>query len=173
MALPLRFLVAGGACAVFAACGGKPNTAPAASATGSTVTSPAATLATARARYHLVHSPVVIVEETSSGPAFQVRVRLDRKPPTDAQGAKMNILVGRAGADAPPAAYGDRERFCYTVSIGNDIGGGDPTLENVRPGSHVQVSVRVSGQPSIVRSSTVRSKTGARDPLATLSCGKR
>jgi hypothetical protein len=100
-------------------------------------------------------------------------VRFDRRPPTDAQGAKVNILVGRAGADAPLAAYGDRDRFCYAASIGNDIGGGDPTLEDVRPGSHVRVSVRIAGQPSIVRSVTARSMISAREPLAALSCGKR
>ena len=163
----------GGACVMLSACGGSPDAAPAANATESTVAPPAATPATARTRYRLVRPPVAIVEETSSGPAFQVRVRLDRKPPTDAQGAKVNVLVGRAGADAPPAAYGDRDRFCYTASIGNDIGGGDPTLDDVRPGSRVRVSVRIAGQPSTVRSVTARSKTSAREPLAALICGKR
>jgi hypothetical protein len=172
-AFALKLVMVGGVCVILAACGGGPDAAPAANATNSTVAPPAATPATARTRYLLVRLPVAIVEETSSGPAFQVRVRFDRRPPSDAQGVKVNILVGRSGSDAPPAAYGDRGRFCYTASIGNDVGGGDPTLDDVRPGSRVRVSVRISGQPSIVRSVTARSKTSAREPLATLSCGKR
>ncbi len=127
----------------------------------------------ARTRYGLVRAPVVIVEETSSGPAFQVRVRFTRRPPSDAQGLKVNVLVGRAGSDAPLAAYGNRGRRCFTASIGNDVGGGDPALDDVRPGSRVRVSVRVEGQPSIVRSVTARSKRTARGPLAGLGCASR
>ena len=121
-------------------------------------------------RYRLVHSPVAIVEQTSSGPAFQVRVRLNRRPPSDAQGVKMNVLVGRAGSDAPPARYGSRTRYCYVASMGDDVGGGDPALKDVRAGMPVRVTVRIAGQASIVRSVTLRSKAGARRPLAALGC---
>jgi hypothetical protein len=159
---------------VVAACGDSTG-AVSISRTSSTVPSQTTSRSDERGKthHHLVHQPVVIVEPTSSGPAFQVRLRLDSAPPSDAQGAKLNVLVGRSGADAPPQRYGVPTRHCYELSIGNDTNGEDPSLKNARAGSKVRVSVRVSGQPTIVHSETLHSKRGARAALADLGCTRK
>jgi len=173
MCSPLRRVVLAAGTAVLGACSGQPPTAPAHTRTQGSAASASAVRAASRSRYRLVHPAVAIVQETSSGPAFQVRVRFHRKPPSDAQGLKVDILIGKAGSDAPPAPYGNRARHCYAASIGDDVDGGDPALEDVRAGMRVRVSVRVSGQPSLVRSVTLRSVTGSHGPLAALGCGRR
>lgn len=154
-----------------AACGNQTG-AVSISRTSSTVahstTSP--TVRHGNTHHHLVHRPVVIVEPTSSGPAFQVRLRFDSAPPSDAQGVKLNVLVGRAGADAPAQRYGERNRYCYELSIGNDVNGGDPSLKNASAGAKVRVSVRVAGQPAIVHTETLHSRRGARSAIAALGC---
>jgi len=48
---------------------------------------------------------------------------MSRRLPTDAQGVRMNVLVGGSGSDAPPAPTDGRSRHCYAASIGNDIHG--------------------------------------------------
>ena len=52
-----------------AACGGRASTTAVAGATAE----PSKTVAATSVRYRLLHAPVALVEETSSGPAFQVR----------------------------------------------------------------------------------------------------
>jgi len=129
--------------------------------------------AASNTRVALVRPLVAKLEETSSGPAFQVRVRFNRRVPTDAQGPRLNVLVGSSGSDAPPQAFGGRDRHCYAASIGNDFGGDDPELKNVHSGSTVTVRVRIPGQAQIVEK--VRLKTGsrARSAFAALGCGQR
>jgi hypothetical protein len=124
-------------------------------------------------RYRLVRAPVALLEETSSGPAFQVRVRMNRRLPTDAEGVRMNILVGTSGADASPVPFGDRSRHCYAASIGNDIHGGDPALEDAHRGTIVRVSIRIPGQRTLVRSVTLKSRSGGASAFGALGCGKR
>jgi len=128
-------------------------------------------VAEASIRYRLLHAPVVLIEETSSGPAFQVRVRMNRRLPFDGQGVRMNVLIGTSGSDAPPVPIGNRRRGCYTASIGNDVHGGDPTLENAHPGKIVRVSIRIPGQRSLVRRVTLRSRSGSVSAFHALGCG--
>jgi hypothetical protein len=122
---------------------------------------------------HLVGPPVAMLVETSSGPAFQVRVRLDRRPPADRQGARVNVLVRTSGSDDAPAPFGLRSRRCYAASVGNDVRGGDPALRDVAPGDRVRVTVEIAGQRRIVRTVTLRSRTGARTAFAALGCGRQ
>jgi dipeptidyl aminopeptidase/acylaminoacyl peptidase len=131
------------------------------------------TAATTPLRYRLLHAPVALLEKTSSGPAFQVRVRMSRRLPTGAEGVRMNILVGTSGSDASPVSWGDRKRHCSAASIGNDIHGGDPVLKGARPGTIVRVSIRIPGQRTLVRSVPLMSRAGGVSAIGALGCGKR
>jgi hypothetical protein len=138
-----------------------------------TITAPSKIRMATSVRYRLLHAPVALIEETSSGPAFQVRVRMSRRLPTDAQGVRMNVLVGTSGSDAPPVPTGDRNRHCYAASIGNDLHGGDPALKDVHRGTVVRVSIRIPGQRTLVRKVALRSRSEGIAAFAALKCGKR
>jgi hypothetical protein len=71
----------------------------------------------------------------------------------------MDVLVGTSGSDAPPVPVGDPSRHCYSASIGNDVHGGDPSLEDAHRGTVVRVSIRVPGQRTLVRRVALRSRS--------------
>ena len=85
----------------------------------------------------------------------------------------MNILVGTSGSDAPPVPTGDRSRHCYAASIGNDVNGGDPSLEDAHRGTVVRVSIRIPGQRTLVRKVALSSRSAGVRAFSTLGCGKR
>ena len=153
-----------------AACGGRASTTTAVVGTAGGASKVGAATPV---RYRLLHAPIAVIEETSSGPAFQVRVRMSRRLPTDAQGVRMNVLVGASGSDAPPVPTDDRSRHCYAASIGNDINGGDPALEDAHQGTIVRVSIRIPGQRTLVHKVALRTRSGDVNPFDTLGCGRR
>jgi hypothetical protein len=167
-------LIAAGVCMLAAACGSQARSAPTDTDGGTAVSAGGPTAnRSATGKYQLVHQPVAEILPTGSGPGFQVRVRMNRRLPSDAQGVRMNILVGRSGSDAPPQRVGSRSRYSYAASIGNDIDGGDPKLEHARAGTSVRISVRIHGQASIMRSVKLKSKADAITAFGALGCGKR
>jgi hypothetical protein len=98
---------------------------------------------------------------------------MSRRLPTDAQGVRMNVLVGTSGSDAPPVPTGDRSRHCYAASIGNDVHGGDPALKDAHRGVVVRVSIRIPGQRTLVRRVALRSRSDGATSFRALKCGKR
>jgi photosystem II stability/assembly factor-like uncharacterized protein len=120
-----------------------------------------------RSTYHLLKPPVAIVEQTTSGPGFQVRVRLNRTLPKDVSAA-ANLFVGRASADAAPVPFGNRARHCYVTANGDDGANHDPDLDAVKVGDRVRVTIKIAGQPALVRTVTLRSR---RYEVSRLGCG--
>jgi hypothetical protein len=112
----------------------------------------------------------ILVPASDRSIAFQVRVRMTKRRPTDVEGVRANFLVGTSGSDDAPVPFGDRRRNCYAASIGNDVNGGDPSLRSVRAGSVVRVAIRVTGQPGIVRRVRVTQRFSA---IKSLGCGKQ
>ncbi len=167
---PCAGVVAVLAIASLTACGGRVSTT---TGVARATTEPAQTVAAAPVHYRLLHAPVALIEKTSSGPAFQVRVRMNRRLPTDAQGVRINVLVGTSGSDAPPVAVGDRSRHCYAASIGNDVHGGDPSLEDAHRGTVVRVSIRIPGQRTLVRRVALRSRSEGVSVFGALGCVAR
>ena len=163
-------VVAALAIASLAACGGRVSTT---TVVARATTGPAQTVAAAPVRYRLLRAPVALIEKTSSRPAFQIRVRMDRRLPTDAQGVRMNVLVGTSGSDSPPVRVGDRSRHCYAASIGNDAHGGDPSLEDAHRGTVVRVSIRIPGQRTLVRKIALRSRSAGVSAFGALGCVAR
>jgi hypothetical protein len=130
----------------------------------------AAAAAAAVTHYRVIRGPIALIEPTSSGPAFQVRVRMSARLPTDDQGVNANVLVGTSGSDAPPVPFGRRSRHCYAAVIGNDVHGGDPKLKDAHQGTVVPVSIRVRGQATITKPVVLNSQ---RADISALGCGKR
>jgi hypothetical protein len=55
-------------------------------------------------------------------------VKTNRRLPVARYGVVANFLVGAAGPDDSPVAFGNRTRHCYASSVGNDFG--DPALHD-------------------------------------------
>jgi hypothetical protein len=150
------------------ACGGQ---SPAVTAVTPASPAPATTRVAAAGppplRYRLAGAPIALLQETSSGPAFQVRVRMDRRLPSGAQGVQANMLVGKSGSDSAPVPFGRRSRHCYAAVIGNDFP--EPALANPHPGTIVRVTILIHGQRSIVRSVPLKP---INTDLTALGCGK-
>jgi hypothetical protein len=108
--------------------------------------------------YSLVKPPVVLVAQTTSGPVFQVRVRLNRTLPKNSNGTAANFFIGRASADAAPVPYGNRTRHCYVTANGDDAPNHDPDLDAIKVGDRVRVTIRIAGQPELARTVTLRSE---------------
>lgn len=121
-----------------------------------------------RYTYHLLKPPVALVEQTTSGRGFQVRVRLNRALPKDASGAAANFFIGRASADAVPVSFGNRTRHCYVTANGDDGPNHDPELDAIKVGDRVRVTIKITGQPKLVRTVTLRSE---HDDVKRLGCG--
>lgn len=164
--------VAGGVIVTLAvACGGQAQPAGQGAARSSGPMA-APSVSSGAPRYALARAPIALLEPTSSGPAFQVRVRMSRRLPSDAEGVRMNVLVGTSGSDAPPQPFGNRTRHCYEASIGNDIHGGDPALRAVHRGSVVKVKIAVQGQRTLVRSVRLKTSKAFRTAVRSLGCGR-
>jgi hypothetical protein len=121
-----------------------------------------------RSAYSLVKPPVVLIEHTTGGPGFQVRVRLNRTLPKDANGAAANFFIGHASADADPVAFGNRARHCYVTANGDDGPNHDPDLDAIKVGDRVRVTIKIAGQPDLARTVTLHS---GRYDVNRLGCG--
>jgi hypothetical protein len=93
---------------------------------------------------------IAIIEPTQPDPSFQVRFRMDRRIPSDSEGAFADIRLGGAGSDAPVVAFGRSSRHCYAASIGNDFDA--PQLRDVKAGDRVSFTLRIRGHHAIHRS---------------------
>jgi hypothetical protein len=125
--------------------------------------------ATKTLRFRPTKPALVIVFANDSAPYFQVRLRFNRRLPVARNGVAANFVVGAAGSDDPPVAFGNRTRHCYASSVGNDLG--DPALKDAHDGTVVKVSIRIRGQPQIVQHITARDSRHA--DVAALGCGHR
>ncbi len=110
---------------------------------------------------------MAIIGPEQPDPGFQVRVRLDRRLPRDADGAFADIRLAGASPDAPPVPFGKRARHCYAAVIGNDFDA--PGLRDVKPGSRVEISVRVHGSATLRR--TVKLRRRADADVSRMHCG--
>lgn len=125
--------------------------------------------ATKTLRFRPTKPALVIVFANDSAPYFQVRLRFNRRLPVARYGVAANFLVGAAGSDDSPVAFGNRTRHCYASAVGNDFG--DPALEDAHDGTVVKVSIRIHGQRQIVQHVTARDSRHA--DVASLGCGHR
>jgi hypothetical protein len=106
---------------------------------------------------------VALVEQTTSGPSFQVRVRLNRTLRKTA-----NFFIGRVSADADPVPFGNRARHCYATANGDDGRNHDPGLDAIKVGGRVRVTINIAGHPTLVRTVTLHSK---HYDITRLGCG--
>lgn len=123
------------------------------------------------AYFELTKEPIGLLQVTTDGALVQVRFRFNRALPQDVEGPRAEVLIGAAGADAPPQAFGIRSRHCYAVVIGNDFD--EPVLRGAGPGSRVPLSVRVPRSGAGVRITTRLTLRSFRASTASLDCGRR
>ena len=121
--------------------------------------------------YRLARPPIGLLQATSDGDLVQVRFRLNRALPRDSEGPIASVLIGKAGADAPPQAFGYRSRYCYAAVIGNDFD--EPVLRGAKIGTIVPLTIQVrSGRRSSRIAASLRLRS-VHSSLSSLGCGTR
>lgn len=132
--------------------------------------------------FRLARPPIGLLQPTSDVELVQVRFRMNRALPRDEQGgkgalprdeqgAKADVLIGKAGPDAPIGAVGNASHHCYVAVIPNDFD--EPVLRGAKVGDMVPLLIRVrrAGRTSEIRESMRLRSTKA--SLSPLSCGSR
>ena len=115
-----RVILSATAVVILCGCGG--SEAATDTATQRTPAAPATTAPRQSHGYRLVGGAFAIREPHDNGiPSFQVRFRINRRPPADpAGGPKLHVDLAGEGPETAPSRVGLRTKWCYASEIAND-----------------------------------------------------